>query len=297
MILCFARAAAVFSLVLYSVSAQQNPPSKAAAPFEVTSLLGRKLYALPDSDGSIRAARQNLAADPKNAQLALKLSQAQAAKRQYREAVVTCTRGLLFAPNNADLYVERGHRKLGLRKFKAGAADLLLASELDPKQLDAHYHLGMAYYFLRDFGAAAQSFRRALDLSKTSDSVIDCSNWLYVSLRRAGQAEAAQRVLARITPEMKNHEPHLYFYLRLLRFYRGVLSESEVLPPKPAGPADIEGELSFNTVSYGVGNWHLYNGDDPARAQRLFQSVVKGYAWNSWGFIGSELELTTGLRQ
>ena len=285
--------AAACTLLLSGLAGSQNRQAEQAAPFEGTSLLGNRLYGLSD-DGSIKAAQQGLAADPKNLQLILKLSKTQAARRQYREAVSTCTRGLEFAPRDADLFLERGHRELGLRLFKSAAGDLQRAVELDSKLLDAQYHLGMAQYFLRQFALAAHSFRRALDLAKTSDSVIDCSNWLYVSLQRAGEDEEARQVLTRITPEMKNQEPHLYFYLRLLRFYQGKLSESEVLPPKPEGPADIEGELSFNTVSYGVGNWHLYAKHDQAKASQLFQSVVKGHAWNSWGFIGSELELAEG---
>jgi hypothetical protein len=82
----------------------------------------------------------------------------------------------------------------------------------------------------------------------------DCSNWLYVSLRRAGKEQEAAQVLTRITPEVTNTEPHLYFYLRLLRFYQGQLTTEAVLPPPPAGPEDLEGELAFDTVSYGIGN-------------------------------------------
>src|SRR5690242_417871 len=73
---------------------------------EVTSALGRKLDALPDDDAVV-AARKKLAADPKNASLVLALSQAEAGRRQYREAVTTCTEGLGFAPDSADLYIER----------------------------------------------------------------------------------------------------------------------------------------------------------------------------------------------
>ncbi|HEX4809745.1 MAG TPA: hypothetical protein VH325_12485 [Bryobacteraceae bacterium] len=284
-----ALAASIFAAAALSQTQKQRAES--TGPFEATSRLGRKLYALPDSDGAIRAAKQNLTADPKSVRLCLILSKAQAAKRQYREAVATCSEGLKYAPHNADLYLERGHRELGLRDFKQGLADLSRAVELDPKSLDAHYHLGMAHYFLREFGPAAQGFHHAFDLAKTPDSVIDCSNWLYVSLRREGQTEAAARVLQPITPSMKNQEPHLLFYLRLLRFYQGVLSESQVLPPKPANPDDIESELSFDTVNYGIGNWCLYNDKNSAKADDLFRRVVAGNAWNAWGFIGSELEL------
>lgn len=267
----------------------QNAANAAEPSFEVTSALARKLYPLPDDD-SVRNARTKLAADPKNVALVLALSKAEAGRRQYREAVATCTKGLSAAPNDADLYVERGHRELGLREFRPALQDLKRATELAPNNLDAHYHLGLAHYFLGEFSAAATSFEAARALAKNNDSLIDCSNWLYVSLRRAGQEASANEALARITPEVKNTEPHLYFYLRLLHFYQGKLTETEALPPPPAKPDDVEAELSFNTVSYGVGNWHLYHHETP-QAMSLFKEVVKGQAWNSWGFIGSEVEL------
>jgi tetratricopeptide (TPR) repeat protein len=267
----------------------QNAAKAGEPSFEVTSALARKLYSLPDDD-SVRSARTKLAADPKNVALVLALSKAEAGRRQYREAVATCTKGLLAAPKDADLYVERGHRELGLREFGSALQDLKRATELAPNNLDAHYHLGLAHYFLGEFSAAAASFEAALALAKNNDSLIDCSNWLYVSLRRAGQEGRASEALSRITPAVTNTEPHLYFYLRLLHFYQGTLTEREVLPPPPAKPDDLEAELSFNTVSYGVGNWHLYHHETP-QAISLFEEVVKGEAWNSWGFIGSEVEL------
>ena len=282
--------AAALCLLMLGVpaGAESDAPMRNGA-LELTSGLGRKLYALPD-DGSIATAQKALAADPKNANLVLALSKAQAGKRQYREAVTTCTAGLTFAPDNADLYLERGHRELGLREFAKAETDLERAAELDPKKLDSFYHLGLANYFQGKFRPAAEALQKALNLAQSPDSVIDCSNWLYVSLRRAGDTQAAASVLKRITPDVTNHEPHLLFYLRLLHFYQGHLSESEVVPEKPTGPADVEGELSFNTVNYGVGNWHLYNGDR-AKAGEFFKRVVTGYAWNSWGFVGSEVEL------
>ena len=276
------RRAVLFAAPAFLLEAELLP--------QAVSLTGRRLYSLPDTDGAVQAAQKALAADAKNPALALKLSKAQAAKRQYREANATCTAALAWSPNNAEIYTERGHRELGLREFKTALSDLSRAVELDPKQLDAHYHRGLAYYFLRQFANAAQSFGRALDLAQSADSVIDCANWRYVALRRAGTKDAATQVLARITPDVKNTEPHLFFYLQLLHFYQGKLTEAQILPPKPASADDIEGELSYNTINYGVGNWHLYSGDS-AHATAFFQKATSGFAWNSWGFIGSEIEL------
>lgn len=256
---------------------------------EVTSALGRKLYALSD-DASVTAARAKLAADPNNASLAVALSQAQAGRRQYREAVETCTKALAAAPDNADLLIERGHRELGLRDFAAAQKDLERATTINPKNIQGFYHLGLAHYFQGQFDDAADAFRKALALAPDSDNVIDCTNWLYVSLRRAGKQDEATKVLAKITPDVKNTGPHYAFYLRLLHFYQGAMPEFEVIPTKPTDPNDIEGELAFDTVSYGVGNWHLY-AHDPDRPAQLFERVVTGEAWNAWGFIGSEVDL------
>src|ERR1700728_3049547 len=283
------RFMAFFFLAASGLPAHLSSQPAAHGALQLTSGLGRKLYALPD-DQSVTDARRSLAADPRNVGLVLQLAHAEAARRQYREAVATATAGFAFAPNNADLYLERGHRELGLREFTAAMKDLEQAARLAPQMLDAHYHLGLAHYFLGEFDAAAASFDRARSLAKSDDSLIDCSNWLYVSLRRAGEEEQASEVLSRITPAVKNTEPHLYFYLRLLYFYQGKIGEKDVLPPPPVKSNDVEAELSFNTVSYGVGNWHLYHHEVP-QAVSLFQEVVKGEAWNSWGFVGSEVEL------
>src|ERR1700728_1978938 len=286
------RFMAFFFLAASGLPAHLSSQPAAHGSLELTSGLGRKLYALPD-DQSVTDARRSLAADPRNVGLVLQLAHAEAARRQYREAVATATAGVAFAPKNADLYLERGHRELGLREYTAAMRDLEQATRLAPQMLDAHYHLGLAHYFLGEFDAAAASFDRARSLAKSDDSLIDCSNWLYVSLRRAGNEQQAEQVLARITPEVKNTEPHLYFYLRLLHFYQGQLTAEAVLPSPAAGPDDLEGELAFDTVSYGVGNWDLYHHNRP-EAVSLFRNVVKGEAWNSWGFIGSETELIRG---
>ena len=265
--------------------------AQTAGALELTSALGRKLYALPD-DAAETTAKKNLAADPKNLSLVLALSKAQAARRQYKEAVATDTAGLAIDPQNADLLLERGHRELGLREFAAARKDLELATKVKKDMADAYYHLGLAHYFVGEFDAAAVAFSRARDLREKTDmdNIVDDTNWLYVSLRRAGQDGEAAEALTRV-PKDTTATGHPAIYLRLVKLEQGQSSPQEAQAPKPAGPDDTEGELSYNTTSYGVGNWYLYQGNDPAKAAGIFRSVVQNEAWNSWGFIGSEVEL------
>jgi tetratricopeptide (TPR) repeat protein len=256
---------------------------------ETTSLLGQKLYAQTDND-SVTAAKSKVTTGSPTTADYLTLSHAEAGRRQYQESVKTDTEALTKFPNNADLLLDRGHRELGLRQFAAAQKDLEHAVQVDPTSLDSHYHLGLAHYFQGQFAEAAGHLGQARDLAKSDDSLIDCTAWLYVSLRRAGKEQEAETALARITPSIHNTEPHLLFYLHLLRFYQGRMTEAQVLPAKPA-PGDTEAELSFNTINYGVGNWHLYHHEKPL-ADTFFRKAVTGEAWNSWGFIGSEVELS-----
>lgn len=259
--------------------------------FEVTSALGVKFYSIPDPKGTVAAAQKALNADPKNPALFFKLALAQSGVREYRESIATCTRGLAIAPHDADLLTERGHREVGLREFTKARADLEKSEKIDPKKVDTYYHLGLAHYFLGEFAAAAEAFHHAVDLAPTTDSRINSSNWLYASLRRARKDDEAAKALAAITPDMKNTEPHTFFYLSLIRFFQGKMPESQAVPPQPAPDnTDDEAELRFDTVAYGVGNWYLYNGN-PAKAQEYFRKIVKGKVWLTWGFIGAESEV------
>ena len=262
-----------------------------AQTYQVTSPQGARFSSLPDEKGAVAAADKALSADPKNPELLLKLAQAQLQIWQDREAVTTLTRALEVSPKDAQLYTERGHRELPLREFAKARADLTRAVELDPKRMDAYYHLGLSHYFVGDFAQAADAFRHAVELAPDNDERINSTNWLYASLRRADQPAEAAKAAAAIPPEMKNTAEHTLYYLNLVRFFQGAMPEAQALPLEPpAGNGDTEAELRFDTVAYGIGNWHLYN-HDAAAAEQYFRRVAKGHVWVTWGFIGSEIEL------
>jgi tetratricopeptide (TPR) repeat protein len=258
---------------------------------EVTSVLGTKFYSLPDEKGVVAAAEKNLAADPNNVELLRKLAAEQVSVWQDREAVATLTRALEISPRDAGLLTERGHREVPLREFSRAAADLERAGSIDPKRMDAWYHLGLAHYFLGEFSSAAAAFRKAVETAPNGDERINSTNWLYAALRRAGETEQAKQALEAIPPEMKFEAPHTEHYLNLVRLFQVRKTAAEILPPQPPPDnKDDEPELRFDTVAYGIGNWHLYNGD-AAKAQEYFQRVLKGHVWITWGFVGSEVEV------
>jgi tetratricopeptide (TPR) repeat protein len=262
-----------------------------AAKLEIVSQLGTRFYSLPDDKGVVAAAEKALASEPVNAGLMLKLAQAQVSVWQDQEAVNTLARAIALAPGNAELYTEKGHREIPLREFGKARADLDKASAMNPKDMAAWYHLGLARYFMGQFGLAADAFQHAVNTAPNTDEIINSTNWVYAALRRAGRTADAKKALEKVPADMTNTAPHTKHYLNLVRFFQGRMTESEALPPEPpAGNKDQEVELPFDTVAYGIGNWHLYNGH-PDKAQEYFRRVMKGHVWITWGFIGSEHEI------
>ncbi len=230
--------------------------------------------------GAIARAESALAADPRNVDRIIALGVAQSGVRQYREAIATFTRGLGIAPNNALLYRWRGHRYLSTRQFDRAMADLMRGARLDSTIYGIWYHLGIVRFVRRDFAAAAAAFGRALPMAPDSAERAGATDWLWMSLSRAGRKADAQALLDRHpdTPNAGNA------YAQRLQLYRGAVSPDSVFTP--ADTSDIQ----VATLSYGIGNWYLVRGDT-AQARKWFERSVASGGWPAFGFIMSEVEL------
>ncbi|MFN0085990.1 MAG: tetratricopeptide repeat protein [Blastocatellia bacterium] len=274
----------VFPLLLLSASAR----AQEAKP-EITSPLGTKHYANKDEKGEVPAAEQKLAADPKNIELIIALGRAQAGPWRYNDAIATFTRGIQQAPQNPMLYRLRGHRYISTRQFDKALADLKQAAKLNGAggkdadlDFDIWYHLALAHYLKGEFPRAAEAYERCREVSKTDDKMIAVSDWLYMTYRRMKKDVEAAQVLERITPQMQVRENKSYFDRLLL--YKGLKKEAELVNLEKASDLDIA------TVGYGLGNWHLYNGNR-GRAEEYFRKIVAGKYWPAFGFIAAEAEL------
>ena len=139
-------------------------PAAAQAP-ELTTLLGRPVFARDDGDGAIAKADAALAADPRNVDLILAAARARDAALQFHAAIEIYTRGLAIAPDDVRLLRFRGHRYISTRRFDLAVADLRKALDLSPSSFDVIYHLGLAHYLRGEFEEAARVYRSCLDTS------------------------------------------------------------------------------------------------------------------------------------
>jgi tetratricopeptide (TPR) repeat protein len=233
----------------------------------------------PDT-GPIARAQAALAADPKTVQRFIDLGVAQSGARQFREAIQTFTRGMAVEPNNAMLYRWRGHRHLSVREFDQAMADLTRGYKLDSTNYGILYHLGILRFIRGDFAGAADAFTRAQPRAPDAGELAGSTDWLWMSLMRAGRKADAQAMLARRPDSLTIDNA----YARRLKLYRGEIGPDAVFTP--ADTADVQ----VATLAYGLGNWYLVRGDT-VKARENFERSIKSGGWPGFGFIVSEVEL------
>jgi len=282
---------------------------------EARSLLGQPLVPPPLAPAAREASERQLAEarraytnTPDNADSIIWLGRRTAYLGRYREAISIFTEGIRKHPGDARMYRHRGHRYISIRELDQAIVDLNRAVELSEDEIDQiepdglpnarniptstlhfniRYHLGLAHYLKGEFDQAAKVFREdvAADLANSySDMLVASSHWLYMSLRRAGKANEAARVLEPIRRNLDVIENGVYH--RLLLLYKGELPPDSLLPRQRADTATFEDAAT----GYGVANWHFYNGRR-AEAERLFRQIVTSPQWAAFGYIAAEAEL------
>jgi tetratricopeptide (TPR) repeat protein len=259
------------SLAATTPSAGQSPQYRSPAGVE---------YRSQADTGTVARAEHALMADPGSVERILQLALAQSGVRQFREAIQTLTRGLAIAPDHAVLYRWRGHRHLSVREFDRALADLTRGDRLDSTNYGILYHLGIVRYARGDFAGAAEAFRRAQPRAPDAGELAGSTDWLWMSLSRAGKGAEAQAMLDRRPDSL----PVSNAYSQRLRLYRGEIGPAEVIT------AADTGDVAVATLSYGIGNWYLVRGDT-ARARSWFDRAVDSGGWPAFGFILAEIDL------
>ncbi len=267
------------TIVLLAAAGVAGPTSIFAQSMQYRSADGREHRAMPDT-GPIARAERALAADPRNVQRFIQLGTAQAGARQMREAVETFTRALAVAPNDPMVYRWRGHRNVSVRNFDAAMADLTRGYGLDSTNYGILYHLGVLRFVRGDFNAAADAFSRSQRRAPDAGELAGSTDWLWMSLQRAGRAQEAAAMLARRPDSL----PIGNAYAKRLKLYRGEMRPDALFAPSDTGDTDIA------TLAFGLGNWYLVQGDT-ARARTQFERSASSGGWPAFGFMASEAEL------
>lgn len=289
---------------------------KQTQAYEAISLLGDTLHTLALSDtaqktydSALAVAETNYRQDPNNLDHIIWYGRRLAYAGRFNDAVAIYTEGLKKHPDSPALYRHRGHRYITLRQFDKAAGDLKKAAELiegqpialEPNglpvnnpsqqlsslQFNIWYHLGLAYYLQGEYGNAAEAYEKCMEYADTDDATVAVADWLYMSYRRLGEDEVAEKTLGMIHLDMQIEENQSY-YKRLL-MYKGVIPPDSVLRIQGSEIYPSR-DLTLATQGYGVANYYLNLGE-AEKAMELFEMVVDGTYWPAFGHIAAEADL------
>jgi tetratricopeptide (TPR) repeat protein len=285
-------------------------PAQTPSPATIGDYVDRKPPHIAEEsrrqmEAQLAQARERYEANPKNPDAIIWVGRRLAYLGRFREAIETYTEGIKQFPNDARFYRHRGHRYITLRKLDQAIADFQEAvkltrdkpDEIEPDgqpnarniptstlQFNIWYHLGLAYYLTGNNQKALNSYRKCLNVSKSPDRLVSTSHWLYMTLRRMNLVKEAASVLEPIREGMDVIENGGYY--RLLLMYKGSVSPEMLL----AEALKQEGSAATHSVLYGVGNWYSYNGR-PDEARKVFQKMLEGDQWTSFGYIAAEADV------
>ena len=221
----------------------------------------------------------------------------------YREAIAIYTKGINLHPGNARFYRHRAHRFITLRCFDNAIADLKKAAELIRDQVDEiepdgipnekniptstlhtniYYHLGLAYYLKGDNRQALLAWEKCLDISDNDDMKVATLNWLNLTLRKMGRQKDADQHLKAVATGMEIIENHDYY--DILVMYK-TNNENKTLEK-----TQNQETLSNATLGFALGSYYQIKGNKE-KAKELFEKVVAGKQWSSFGYIAAEVEL------
>jgi tetratricopeptide (TPR) repeat protein len=254
-----------------------------------------EIYRAQADTGSVARARAALGTTFTDASKVIALGVAQSGARQFREAIGTFTKGLAAVPSvqtaesrktTAMLLRWRGHRHLSVREFAKAEADLTRGLALDSTNYGILFHLGVLRYVQGRFPEAAALFTRAQPKAPDGGERAGSTDWLWLSLSRAGRRAEANAMLAKRIDAQPDPRPAPvgYAYVSRLRLYRGDVTPEQLLTP--ADTADVQ----IATLYYGLGTWYLVRGDT-ARARATYERALSGGGWPGFAFMASEAEL------
>lgn len=222
---------------------------------------------------------------------------------RYNEAIDIYTKGISLHPDNPRFYRHRGHRYITTRCFDKAIDDLKKAVDLVGDQIDEieadgipnaknfplgtlhtniYYHLGLAYYLKGDYRDALLAYEKCLDIADNDDMMVATLNWLNLTLRKMGRTGLAEQRIKSVNPDIELIENQDYMDI-LLMYNSGNTS-------KIKEKINQQESLSNATLRYGLGAYYQFKGEKK-KAKEIYQKVMAGNQWNSFGYIAAEAEL------
>lgn len=185
---------------------------------------------------------------------------------KYAAAETDLTKSLELDPQQAPAFSLRAAARINLGQAEGAVQDLQTVAQLTPNVAQAHFDLGFAHFFHRDYAAAKQSFDRAVQLDS---NIPFLSPWRYTAMVFSNQRDQAVAEYAAL--EKKPADQRSWFDILTL-FLMGKINEDVVFAAidssKPSTKAMQECE-----ANYFVG-LRFASRNQPDQARQYFEKAL-----------------------
>ena len=289
-------------LLMFIAAAAQAQPCLNAAK-EVAPVLPPEVKAAYQKN--LEQAEAVHLAKPNEADSIIWLGRRTAYLGSYKNAIRIFSSGAVLFKTDARFYRHRGHRYITIRCFDDAIRDLETAAklvqgkpdEIEPDgipnakniptstlQSNIWYHLGLAYYLKGEFAKALKAYEAAQRVSTNPDMRVATAHWHYMTLRRLGKKDEANKLVAAIPADLNLIENDDYY--KLVKLYKGIASGDELLKEFESKPDSV----SRASLGYGLGNRFFYH-NMRKEAMDIFRKITAGNQWASFGFIAAEVDI------
>jgi len=277
------------------------------------SFLGDSLFSSPSArtvevqTPLLAEARATLEAGPNTAENWIWVGRRLAYLGEFQVAIEVFSEGVRRFPEDARFLRHRGHRYLSVRETDKAVADFRKAiamiagteNKVEPDGLpnaigepqsslhrNIWYHLALAHFINGNYEQSHAAWLACIGTSRTDDSRVACTYWMYLTLHRLGRVAEARSLLLTIWPGMEivSNQP----YLELMLLFKGQVQIDEV---QPAEGQDPKG----STTLYGLANWYQLN-EREEEAQEILDAILANKTqWGAFGYITAEADRARGL--
>lgn len=271
---------------------------------QAISLSGKPLFSDEPDSATVKKflkAEREYKDNPNDPDLLIWYGRWTAYKGDYRGAIKIYSEGIRKFSKDPRMYRHRGHRYISIREFDRAIEDFEAAARLIEGKEDLiepdgrpnvlnipvstlhtniWYHLALAHYLKNDLPNALRAGQKGIDASTNDDMLVAMTHWIYMSYCLLGKKEEAKLSVEAIKPEMEIIENQAYHQLCLL--YKGEIQIDELT-------GEEYSDIMNDALVYGIGNWYFYNGDKE-KALEVFEGILSGSVWASFGFIAAEAD-------
>jgi tetratricopeptide (TPR) repeat protein len=209
---------------------------------------------------------------------------------RYQEAIEVFSRGLEKFPDSYKLLRFRGRHLARSREFERAIADYKRAAAVIENVQDSYepdgiinsrhqylgsyraniyYYLGQTSWAIGDYEAVLRGMERssAEPLVQHSDRLVATTYWRFLALRKLGRHDAATQLVGEVPDGLELLENHTYY--EGVRFFKGSLSEQELLPQ-----ADSIGKFAIAMQKY-------FTGEEMV-AEQMWKEIIEDSAQGFW---------------